>query len=213
MKKALPSQDVFHDASDRRAKDGKRKLEMSERMVGMERLVGGGAARPQPLEVSGAVGGHPLRPRASHRDHLAPCRRHSQRLRRLLLLSGPPGTQDRIGRHATFSAPPARLAAAAASPGGHRRHPHQTLRAKGRGSRHSSQPDARPRGPEVSLRTHLGHDLPGPAASVVGRLRCPCGPCSTSGKRPCPRSPGNAIGSSAPSWNWLHAWSGGWRNW
>ncbi len=104
-----------------------------------------------------------------HRDHLAPCRGHSSRLRRLLLLPGTPGTQGRLGRHATFSAFAADLAAAQTPPGSHRRHPHETLRPEGRGGRHPSQSHARPRRPEVPLRTHLGHPLAGPAASAVGR--------------------------------------------
>src|SRR5580692_10957503 len=99
MKKALPSQDVYYDASDGRAKDGERKLAMSGRMEGMERMVGRGVACPQPLEVAGAVAGHPLRARTAHRDHLAPCRRHPSRLCQLLLLPGSPGTQERIGRY------------------------------------------------------------------------------------------------------------------
>ena len=141
---------------------------MSERMAGMERVVGGGAARPQSLEIAGAVAGHSLCAWSAHRDHLAPCRGHSSRLRRLLLLPGTPGTQGRLGRHATFSAFAADLAAAQTPPGSHRRHPHETLRPEGRGGRHPSQSHARPRRPEVPLRTYLGHPLAGPAASAVG---------------------------------------------
>ena len=62
MKKALPSQDVFQDASDRRAKDGESKLEMSERLVGVERMVGGRVARTQPVAVAGVVDGHTVWP-------------------------------------------------------------------------------------------------------------------------------------------------------
>ncbi len=79
MKKALPSQSVFQDASDRRAKDGESKLAMSERMVGVERVAGGRVARPQPLAAAGAADGHPLCRRAAHRHHLAPRRRSQHR--------------------------------------------------------------------------------------------------------------------------------------
>jgi hypothetical protein len=45
MKKALPSQDVFQDASDRRAKDGEfdMSLAVSGRLDRLEPVAGGGA--------------------------------------------------------------------------------------------------------------------------------------------------------------------------
>src|SRR3972149_8572712 len=119
MKKALPSCCVFRDANDGRAKDGESKLAMSERMVGVERVVGGRVACPQPLAAAGAVGGHPFRPRPRHRDHLASRRRPPRRLRRLLLLPCPPWTQGRIGRPAPCSASGAELAVAPTPAGGH----------------------------------------------------------------------------------------------
>ena len=169
MKKALPSQHVFQDASDRRAKDGESKLAMSERMVGVERLVGGGVARPQPLAAAGAADRHPLRRRPAHRLQLAPCCRSQQRLPRVLLLPCPPGTQGRFGGHAAFSASAADLAFARPTAGGHRRLPHQAVRTEGRRGRHPSQSHTRPCRPEVPVWTHLGHPVVGVAASVVGR--------------------------------------------
>ena len=80
-----------------------------------------GFARTKPLATAGAADGHSLRPRASHRDHLAPRRRHPRRLHRLFLLPRQPRTQDRIGRCAAFSAPAADLALARPAAGGHRR--------------------------------------------------------------------------------------------
>ena len=53
---------------------------------------------------------------------------------------------------------------------GHRRLAHQAVRAQGRRGRHPSQSHARPGRPEVSVRTHLGHAVAGPAASAVGRV-------------------------------------------
>ena len=75
-------------------------------------MVGGRVARSQPMAAAGAADGHPLCPWASHRDQLAPRQRNQRRLRRLFLLPRQPRTQDRIGRYATFSAPPADLATA-----------------------------------------------------------------------------------------------------
>ena len=49
MKKALLPQVVFQDGSHRKAKDGESKLAMSERMDGVERVVGGRVARVQPM--------------------------------------------------------------------------------------------------------------------------------------------------------------------
>ena len=73
---------------------------MSERLGRMEQLVGGGAARPQSLATAGPPDGHPLRPRATNRDHLAPGRRSQRRLPRLFLLPRRSRTQDQIRRHA-----------------------------------------------------------------------------------------------------------------
>lgn len=52
LKKAHLSQVVFQDASDRRAKDGESKLAMSERMDGVQRVVGGRVARAQPMAAA-----------------------------------------------------------------------------------------------------------------------------------------------------------------
>ena len=81
----------------------------------------------------------------------------------------PLGRKAEFGRHATFSARAADLALARPAAGGHRRLPHQAVRAQGRRGRHPPQSHARPCRPEVSLWTHLGHAVAGPAASVVGR--------------------------------------------
>ena len=85
---------------------------------------------------------------------------------------------------------------------------------EGRRGRHPPQSHARPRRPEVSLRTHLGHAVAGVAASVVGRV----GPAAAGhAVRPpeddCPRSPRSAAGSFAPSSNWRPAWWNGSRRW
>src|SRR3990170_1077188 len=90
IKVALPSQSVFRDASDRRAKDGGYKmcLAVSGRLGPVEPVAGNGVAWPKPLAIAGPAGGHPLRPRAADRDDLAPRRRSQSRLPRLLLLPG-----------------------------------------------------------------------------------------------------------------------------
>jgi hypothetical protein len=84
MKKALPSQDVFHDACDRRAKD--RRFDMSLAVCGrldrMEPVAGGRAACPMPLSTACLVGGHPLCPRPTNHDDLAARRRSQSRLPR-----------------------------------------------------------------------------------------------------------------------------------
>ena len=87
MEKALLSHCVFQDANDGRAKDGETELAMSERLVGVERLVGGRVARSQPMAIARPVDGHSLCPWTTHRHHLAPRRRNHRRLHRLFLLS------------------------------------------------------------------------------------------------------------------------------
>ena len=175
-------------------------------------MVGGRVACTQPMAAAGAVDGHPVCRRAAHRHHLAPRRRSQRRLPRLLLLPRPPRTQGRIGRHATFSAGVADLALARTAAGGHRRLPHQAVRAEGRRGGHPSQSHARPRRPEVSVWTHLGHAVAGAAASVVGRA----GPAAAGHAVRPPEddshdSPASAAGGFRPSSNWRPAWWNGSR--
>ena len=166
MKKALLSRCVFQDANDRRAKDGETELAMSERMVGVESVVGSRIACSQPVATASAACGHSLCPRPSHRHHLAPRRRGQRRLPRLLLLPGGTRTQDQIRRHPVAASGAADLAASGSAPGGHRRHAHQAVRPEGRRGRYPPQPHAGPGRPKVSLRTYLGDPLAGRAASA-----------------------------------------------
>ena len=166
MKKALPSQSVFHDARNGRAKDGgyKMLLAVSGGLGTVEPVAGGGAACPKPLATAGPAGGHPFRPRATDRDHLASGGWSQPRLPRLLLLPGGTWTQDRICRHAVVAAGVAYLAASRSAAGGHRRHAHQAIRSAGRGRGHPPQPHTGSRRPKVPLRTCLGNALAGHAA-------------------------------------------------
>src|SRR5580658_5203705 len=169
MKKALPSQDVFHDARDGRAKDGESKLEMSERLAGMERVVGSRVARTQPMAAAGAADGHPVCRRAAYRLHLAPHRGSQRRFPRLLLLPCDTRTQGRFGRYATFFAHTPDLALARSAAGGHRRLSHQAVWPQGGGGGHPPQSHARPCRPEIPVWTYLGYAVADIAASVVGR--------------------------------------------
>ena len=152
------------------AKDGRieMSLAMSGIVVGVERLVGSRAARSPSLAVAGAAGRHAVCQWSPHGDNLAPGRRRQQRLPGLLLLPRPRGTQERIDRHALlvlFSCDlplPARLLLVIDDS------PTRRVWAEGRRGRRPSQPDSRPRRPAISVWTHLGDDLVGPAASPVG---------------------------------------------
>ena len=144
-------------------------LAVSRRLVAVERVAGGGAACPKPLATADPAGGHPLCPRATDRDDVAPGGRSQRRLPRLLLLPGGTRTQDQIHRHRVVAAGASDLAAARSASGGHRRHAHQAVRSQGRRSRHPPQPHARPGRPKVSLRPYLGDALAGRASSL---LRC-----------------------------------------
>lgn len=141
---------------------------MSKRMVGVERLVGGGVARPQPMAAAGTFDRHTVCHRTAYRQQLAPCRRCERRLPRLLLLPRPTWTQGRFGCHTTFSARVADLALARPAAGGDRRLPHEAVRTQGRRGGHPPQSHARPRRPEVPVWTRLGHAVARAAASVVG---------------------------------------------
>jgi hypothetical protein len=74
MKEALLSQGTFQDASDWRTKDGRvdMSLAVPGRLVTIEQVAGGGAARSQPLATPDPAGGRSFRPRAADRDDLAP---------------------------------------------------------------------------------------------------------------------------------------------
>src|SRR3989304_10584514 len=81
---------------NRRDKDGDTK--MSSGMVGMDRMVGGWAARQVPLAVEHFAYGNALRARTTHRYQLAPCRWRGFRLPALLLFFFPHRTQDQYCR-------------------------------------------------------------------------------------------------------------------
>src|SRR5271154_1117943 len=120
MKKALLSQDVYQDESDRRAKDERSKmlLAVPGRLVSVERLARRGVARSQSLAVADPVCGYPLRRRAANRDDLASGSRGQRRLPGLLLLPGSPWTQDQYGRHAVVGVDSADLAVGRSDLGG-----------------------------------------------------------------------------------------------
>src|SRR3990172_12313088 len=100
MKKALPSHCVVQDANDGRAKDGESKLAMSERLVRVEPVVGGRAARPEPLAAACPLGRDSLCPGAADRDDMAPRGPGQGRLPGLFLLPRGTRTQDQIRCHA-----------------------------------------------------------------------------------------------------------------
>ena len=134
-------------------------------------LVGGGTAWSQSLAVAAAVAGHPVCQRTAHRDHLAPGRGDSRRLRRLLLLPAALGRKTKSVATRLLSCCCCGCCRSRAV--GDRRHADQALRAEGRRGRHPSQSHARSGRPEVSLWTHLGDDLAGPAASAVATIGLP----------------------------------------
>ena len=141
-------------------------LAVSRRLGSVEPVAGSGTARPKPVATARPAGGHPLRPRATNRDHLAPRRRCQPRLPRLFLLPRGTRTQDQTRRHPVADPGASYLAAARSDSGGHRRHAHQAIRPKGRRGRHPSQPHAGTGRPEVSLRTYLCDPLAGRTASA-----------------------------------------------
>lgn len=142
-------------------------LAVSGRLGPVESVAGGRVECPMSLATAGPAGGHPLRPRATNRDHLAPRRRSQPRLPRQLIVPGGTRTQDRICRHSVARFGASNFAAAGSIPGGHRRHAHQTLRSEGRRGRHPSQSHAGDGRPKVSLRAYLGDALAGRAASAI----------------------------------------------
>ena len=144
-------------------------LAVSGRLGAVEPVVGGRAACPKPLAAAGPVDGHPLRPRTTNRDNVAPCRRCQPRLPRLLLLPGGTRTQDQIGGHPVVAVAAADVAASRSAVGGHRRHADQTIRSKSRRGRHPSQPYAGAGRPEIPLRAYLGDALVGGATSLFWR--------------------------------------------
>src|SRR5690606_17633837 len=85
------------------AKDGECRMSLVEPggLVSVERVAGGGLARPQSLAIAGAVVGHAAgkRPSDGH-DVVAGCR-SQRRLPRLLLLPYQPGTQRQNCCYAT----------------------------------------------------------------------------------------------------------------
>ncbi len=103
------------------------------------------------------------------------------------------------------------LAAARAAAVGDRRFAHQAVWAEGRRGRRPSQSDAGAGRSAVSVRTRLGHDLAGPAASAVG----PAGVAAAGDALRPPADDGHdsqsvAVGSgSPPSSNWRRGWSSG----
>jgi len=152
------------------AKDGDSgmSLEMSSAVVGVERVVGGWVARSQSLAVADLDGGSVVRRRSPHGDHLAACGRRQRRLSRLLLLPRLPRTQERIDRHAVGRTSAAGFALAGAGAAGDRRLAYQAIWAESRRGRCASQPDAGAGRPTVLVRSHLGDDFSGVAASRVG---------------------------------------------
>src|ERR1700686_4194266 len=98
---ALPSRYVFAvPPVYRRAKDGCQKSVLCPAfaggVVGVGRTVDAGARQPHAVAFADRAVRVVAGPRSPHGDHLAACPGYLGRLRRLLLLPGPPGTQDRI---------------------------------------------------------------------------------------------------------------------
>ncbi len=141
---------------DGRVKDSETSmsLKVSEKVVGVERVAGGRIARSQSLASVGA--GDSVRLGRPHCHLVVPRRQRQRRLPGLLLLPGPPGTQDQFGRHAAFDASSADLAATRSVAGGDRRFAYQMLRAESRRGRHPSQSHAGSCRSEVAVRPPLG---------------------------------------------------------
>ncbi len=152
------------------AKDGEFEmlLGISRTVVSVERVACRRVACSQSLAIARAVAGHPVRQRPTHRHHLAASRRRQRRLPGLLLLHCGGGTQDQIGRDAIGDVDFADIAPARASAAGDRRLAYQTVWAKSRRGGCPSQPHAGPSRSAGLLRTHLGDDFAGTAASPVG---------------------------------------------
>ena len=177
MKKALPSQDVFHDASDERATDERVEMLLAApgRLVPVEPVADGRAACPQPLAPAGVAHGHALRPRTANRDNLAAGRRGQRRLPGLLLLPRGTWSQNPCRGHAIVVARAADRAASRPAPGRPRRHAYQAVWPEGRRSRHPPQSHAGSGRSEISLRAYLGNPFAGRAASAIrpsGEKRC-----------------------------------------
>src|SRR3972149_9880627 len=138
-KKRLPCHDcgVQIAVVNRRAKDGNTKL--SSGMVGMGRMVGGGAARPVPLATEHLAYGDALRTRTPHCYQLVAGGRRGFRLPALLLFYFRPGTQGQYYRRPTVVAVVYQAAQLPTAAFGHRRHAHQTLRSKSTRGGYSSQ--------------------------------------------------------------------------
>ena len=134
----------------------------------VEPMAVGRFACPESLEVAGDSGGHSAGQRPSHGNQLAASCWHQQRLRRLLLLSGGSWAQEQIDRHPTGAVGAAESAVARTLAACYRRFSHQAIRAVRRGGRHPSQSHAWACRPEVSVRSHLGHDFARPQASPMG---------------------------------------------
>src|SRR5687767_10940371 len=158
----LRLQDTPHNG---RAKDGS--LSATNGLATVDRLVGRRLAWSKPVAIVPPGDGDSLCPWAADRYDLAPRRGNPRRFRRLLLLPPAAGTQDqRTGRAVVDVAPGAigdrRPRAVRCG-----RLADQAVRPQGARSRHSSQPDSRPRRPEVLVWAYLGHVFPGAASPLV----------------------------------------------
>src|SRR5580765_1782785 len=148
---------------DRRAKDGS--VSAAGGLAAMGPVVGRRFAWTQSLAavVDSPGDGVCTGPEDGH--HLATGRGNLRRLRRLLLLSPTPGPQvqssGRAAVHVAFDSVGQRPTRAV----GRGRLADQALWSARPGSRDPSQSHARPRGPEVPVRSYLGHDFAGAAAS------------------------------------------------
>src|SRR5215218_4774520 len=120
---------------NRRAKDGYQEFVLcaafAGRVVGVGRVVVAGARQPHRVAVADRVGGVVVGAGSSHGDDLVASPRRAARLRRLLLLPGQPGTQDRTAGDAVVSTAAVEAAVGGADRAGARRHADAALWAEG----------------------------------------------------------------------------------
>ena len=161
--------------------------------------------------LAGAAGRDAVCQRPSHRHHLAAGGRCQRRLPGLLLLPRQRRTQEQIDRDPAGNPGPADAAAARARAVGDRRFADQAVRPESRRGRRPSQPDAGPGRPAVSVRSCLGHDLAGAAASPVGAAGvAAAGDAVRSPADDGDDSQSRVVGiASPPSCNWRPGWSSG----
>jgi len=143
----------------------------SRTMVGVERMVGVGTARPQSLAVAGVADGNAVCRGPSHGHHMAASSRRQRRLPRLLLLPFECRTQQQIDCFSIGNLGTADVAIAGAGAVGNRSRragTDQAVWAEGRRGGRASQSDTGSGRSALFVRSRLGHDFPCAAASRMG---------------------------------------------